>query len=620
MKLSVQKYEMEKEIRLPRHTVWKLLSDTDHLNRVIGLFPVEPGQAAHTRSELTSLMNAKAAGIVPILWTEYPFEWQIEERYAVLRIYSKGPLARFYAGVEMRDSSNVLPDGANATMVRLFAHVTPANLIGMLSLPLMTRQSMNKTFKYFSDYQKLLLAGIQRRPQPESQYRVNLPEADRLLFQLEMMPVEQSCVPLLKDRIIYHGDDEVVDMRPYGIADEWNVSRVDVLRLFLYATKIGLLNLSWHLICPNCRVSKYSAESLSLIKEQFHCDFCGINYNLQFDKYVELCFSVHPNIRKANAQVYCIGGPAITPHVFAQCYVEKGKDGVIDCGYYDESVRIRVLKYNHIVNIHTEREAQQESFPGPGERVHLHYDEQGWDTNEVVLPASGSALHIHNAAERDIVVALEKADWDDMVVTAAKVSTMYEFRGMFSSEVLAPGTQIGVESLTFLFSDLLGSTIFYETVGDARAYGQVRRHFDFMEQWIHKSQGTIVKTMGDAVMAIFETPENALQAAIDIQTHVDEFNQGSSNDDRIVIKIGLHHGAAIAVNSNDKIDYFGQTVNIASRIQSLSKGGDIVLSKETSLRVGMKDLLERSRAQVARFDATVKGIDQSLGLIRVLVK
>ena len=65
-------------------------------------------------------------------------------------------------------------------------------------------------------------------------------------------------------------------------------------------------------------------------------------------------------------------------------------------------------------------------------------------------------------------------------MTAAKVTAMKEFRHMFSSEVLAPGNQVGVENIAFLFTDLLGSTVFYEEVGDAQAYGQVRRHFEFL--------------------------------------------------------------------------------------------------------------------------------------------
>jgi adenylate cyclase len=115
-------------------------------------------------------------------------------------------------------------------------------------------------------------------------------------------------------------------------------------------------------------------------------------------------------------------------------------------------------------------------------------------------------------------------------------------------------------------------------VGDAQAYGKVRRHFDFMIHWIHLNHGSLVKTIGDAVMAIFERPEHAMQAAIDIQLHVNAFNTTLPGETPIVVKIGLHHGPAIAVNSNERLDYFGRTVNMAARIQGLSHGNDIIIN------------------------------------------
>lgn len=203
-----------------------------------------------------------------------------------------------------------------------------------------------------------------------------------------------------------------------------------------------------------------------------------------------------------------------------------------------------------------------------------------------------AGVFIHNDTNTAIVVVMEQEQWNDQIVTAAYVTTRTEFRGMFSSEVLAPGQQVGVESIALLFSDLLGSTTFYETVGDAVAYGQVRKHFDYINSWVEKNQGSVVKTIGDAVMAVFQKPENALQASIDIQRNIHTFNENYPLEDAVTIKIGIHYGPAIVVNSNNSLDYFGRTVNIAARIQGESHGGDIVLSSEGLDRPKLRAMVE----------------------------
>src|SRR3989454_5092697 len=105
-----------------------------------------------------------------------------------------------------------------------------------------------------------------------------------------------------------------------------------------------------------------------------------------------------------------------------------------------------------------------------------------------------------------------------------QVTTMQEFRDLFAAEVLASGQEIGVQSLAILFSDLKDSTALYECIGDARAYGWVQWHFTFLIACITRHQGALVKTIGDAVMAVFSRPEAAVQAALDIQQKIGAFN------------------------------------------------------------------------------------------------
>ena len=132
------------------------------------------------------------------------------------------------------------------------------------------------------------------------------------------------------------------------------------------------------------------------------------------------------------------------------------------------------------------------------------------------------------------------------------------------SQTLPATEGLAVADLTFLFTDLSDSTTMYDRIGDATAYDLVRRHFDALERVIAEHGGAIVKTIGDAIMATFVDPGSAVRAATRMVARLADFNRASSTDLRL--KMGLHRGHAIAISSNESVDYFGQSVNIAARI------------------------------------------------------
>jgi class 3 adenylate cyclase len=148
---------------------------------------------------------------------------------------------------------------------------------------------------------------------------------------------------------------------------------------------------------------------------------------------------------------------------------------------------------------------------------------------------------------------------------------------------------VAMSDLTFLFTDLQDSTLMYERVGDATAYDLVRVHFKILESATRDHGGTIVKTIGDAIMARFRDPAAAVLTAIEMRDRIERL--AASGTAQLVLRIGLHRGPAIAVSVRDQIDYFGQTVNAAARIQAAAAPGEIVLSDDVFRGVGVADLL-----------------------------
>lgn len=604
------KYEVKSVIQRPRAEVWDILCNTDRINRVIGLSAVDFDPNPTGGSAPVREMRTKFAGLIPMRWQEHPFTWVKEERYAVLRTYDIGPLARFVGGVELQDTSH---DGSPATKVRLLAEFVPANVFGSLLIPFIARRTLNRTLKYCEES---LQAGHTNRafaPTVSSyQSPTDAQHLTHALDTLEQAPLRPEYVRRLAEYIRQQTDEEVAAIQPFRLAELWNVPRQEILRTCLYATKAGLLNLSWSLMCPNCRVPVNKIPTLGNLTEHIHCDFCGVTYDADFDRYVELRFTVHPAIRAAAPKAYCIGGPFLAPHVLVRQAVPQGDEVTVEFPATTDELSLRILRSPHRIRFADDQAGQPRA-----ER--FSFSDEGWIPNCACRPEAGTKLQFANTSSGNIVFDLEKVEWDPYAATALQVTALQEFRDMFSSEVLAPGQHIGVENLTLFFSDLRGSTDLYEKVGDAPAYGCVRRHFDYLFERIGDCNGSIVKTIGDAVMAVFQTPADAMRASLAIQRDVRELNSRLPDDADIIIKIGLHHGPAICVNSNDRLDYFGRTVNIAARTTGNCRGGDIVLTEAVYHHAGVQPQLAQQDVLINPFEAELKGIEGSYQLFRVAI-
>jgi len=430
-------------------------------------------------------------------------------------------------------------------------------------------------------------------------------------------------IPSLDKRVVEHllrhiaesGEDDLVNMRPYALARRWQTGRSETLRTFLHATRVGMLNLSWDVMCPNCRISKAQADTLAQVAKLVHCDACGIAYEANFDRYVELRFRVNPGIRSARSEVYCYGGPYSAPHVLAQHLLNPGDVRTVTILLSAEAHRIRVLRLNSSVLV-----SPGAQHRGSTEAVELtvSYGEKGWDRTEVIVPPALTTVRWENRTDAPIGVVLERIRWDDETLTAAEVTALQEFRDLFGSEVLGPGQDIGIESVTVVFSDLKDSTRLYEFAGDAPAYGHVREHFEFIKMRVAQNHGAVVKTIGDAVMAIFYLPDDAVRCCLEIQRDVEDFNAARPGRQALSVKLGLHHGPAIAINANGRMDYFGRTVNIAARVARESQAGDIVLAKEVLEDPRVSAIVAQNKARIVEeWTSTLRGCTAPLTLCRI---
>ena len=391
-------------------------------------------------------------------------------------------------------------------------------------------------------------------------------------------------------------DVDLMRIRPRELARRWDVAERPLIEASLQSVREGLLEMRWDLLCPRCRGAKITVSSLDQLPRAAHCGACNVGYDRDFARNVELTFRPAPVLREVSDGEYCLFGPMSTPHVRAQIIVPPGGERSFEGSLAPGAYRLRTLE----VGGATDMEYEGGGFPAVVARA------GGVAPGEA---APSGNLVFRNGEDRPRTLIVESRAWVGDALTAHRVTTLQGFRDLFPAERLAPGEEADVSQVVLMFTDLKGSTALYERVGDATAYRMVRRHFALLAATVRDHDGAMVKTIGDAVMAAFTRPRDAVAAALDAIAAV------AVAEDDLEIKIGIHAGPCVAVTLNDRLDYFGGAVNMAARLQGESTGGDIVLSEAVASAGEVAPLLEGH--DIARESARLGGIDQPVAFLRI---
>jgi adenylate cyclase len=252
--------------------------------------------------------------------------------------------------------------------------------------------------------------------------------------------------------------------------------------------------------------------------------------------------------------------------------------------------------------------------PGGAAEVDVTLEEDGVRPAETRV-APGGSVRVTNGTSKPRHVKLERLGYASDAATAHYLSMVEEFRRLFSRDILKRGTPLKVTRVTILFSDLTGSTALYSSIGDAAAFRLVDDHFDVLKAVITRHEGVLVKTMGDAVMAAFRDPRACVRAAADLLGAFERFRESSEHGASIGLKVGAMAGPCYVVTANAALDYFGQTVNVASRVQHLARAGEVVVPYD--LFASLDDEGRKALRVIERFEARVKGVDAPLDLVRL---
>ena len=600
--MSLREYHKrwEFDLKSSPERLWSFIADTNRFNRDTGVPPiqVEPGQKPLPNARRKVRLSMYG---LPVEWEEQPFEWVKPFRFGVERVYSKGPLAR----LRMLAQLTPRPEGGTHLIYEVWS--TPRNIPGAVAIPMQLKFVVAPRFREsIQKYDESAFAGEAVEPsQPNtSQSSFDLQRLAALKQKL-LADIAGSESSDEKTRIaeqlidfLQHGDDLAVSrIRAYELADQWQEPRRLVLEVCLRATRIGLLDFQWDLLCPLCRGSQQSSFSLKDIESSVHCGTCKIDFTANFDRYVELRFRPNAAVRRVDVPSFCIGSPQLTPHIVAQQLLPRGEKRELNIPLELGNYRLRTLEL---------RGSQDVTVTPEGETsAQVTLSDNGW--NDVPLRVRERfSMSLNNETDVEQLLILERMEWSDQATTAAEVTSLQMFRDLFATEALRPGEQISVGTLTILFTDLRHSTQLYREIGDATAFGRVMGHFDVVRKSIAEHDGAIVKTIGDAVMGVFRSAADGLRAMLEVQEILGAPPDGSMP---LTLKAGLNTGPCIAVTLNDRLDYFGSTVNMAARLECLSSGSDVIISRSVYEDAKVQEVIESEGLSAEEFDMSLKGFD-----------
>ena len=472
------------------------------------------------------------------------------------------------------------------------------------------------------------------------------------LLERKMTEIEQarSWSPRVISKfetLIRDGDDlSLYRVNPLAFARDRAIAEAEAIDLFLHAARCGLFEMRWDVLCPQSGMVLDSFGTLRTLKTHYVCGLCDVTGETDLDDFIEVTFSVSPQLRRLPFHDpdmlsvedfhwklrFCDTGRLPGQQVRFLDVLRGLTRGLTFLPPASVTTLTANVGPGALAGTNVQTQAGF-ALPVAGEpattptRVRIRYDGQSFSPTLPAVPPGPAEIEVENTGPQrgslllvnwppEVLAQTTKPPLDfEPFITGGTLLARQTFRRLFRSERVDEREGLGIRQVTFLFTDLKGSTAMYERVGDLNAYALVREHFALLESAAQEHSGAVVKTIGDAVMAVFSRPTDAVSAALRILEEIGRFNRDHDRPG-IILKIGAHCGPSIAVTLNDNLDYFGQTVNVAARVQALADAGEICITEALYTAPGVRDLL--AGRHVVEFDAPLRGVEGNAHVYRIV--
>ncbi len=571
--------------------LWPAIADSSRMNRALGVAEMKFEDRDGLRH------GSSRPGRVRHEWVEVPWNWVAGQWLESLRIYRRGFSRAVFAVFDLQRLDS-------GTRLYIYFAAIPRGRVGSLAL----RVGFPSVGKGFARVLPQVVAAIEKaRPStlalaagpasldPGAEARLLSIQSRLVLRGLDARAVER-----LVDWVRTGDEQDLYRIQVRERARVWGVDEDELLRVALHATREGLLELSWDVVCPHCRGVTDENDKLGELPAAGGCEVCGIEFGTDSSEAVEITFHVHPSIRDVPKRTFCSAEPATKDHIRVQLAIAPGADADVAPRLPPGRYRLRLQgdkQYGYL-------------DVGPGDGDAVEWRAAAAPTE--IVSHGAPALHVVNDSSEPRTFIIEASQWTDTALRPGRLLSLQDFRDLYAEEYLGADVQLAIGEQTILFTDMVGSTAMYALRGDPAAFVEVRRHFTDVFRLIGEHRGAVVKTIGDAAMGAFRDPLDAIKASAAIQR---TFHPGR-DDTPTRLRISLNTGPCIAVRLNTDIDYFGHTVNIAAKLQALAESWQIAMSDTTYRAPGVAAWLDAEGAVLEGCEYRSKAVPEGVQVKR----
>ncbi len=466
---SVKRYDFQWTLDATPKELWPLVSDTDRFNRAIGL-PAPEFRYDHSGKHLKIFAEAKLNGL-SFQWREHPFQWICEREMSILREFELGPFEWVTSTVELHP----LADHKTRLLHRF--QVKPRGLFGKLFAPIqfniLIRRSLEKVYPRLERLANDQSCRFGCDVPFEGPPKISRRQKRRLTARVDVLARALGDIVLAErfgNLIQQLADPVAARLRPLTLAAKLNCSNEQSLQVCWSSIEAGLLNLSWDIICPVCKIAADNIRSIDQIESHSHCKVCNLEFETDFAETVEMIFSVHPDIRNIQLKTWCIGGPYHAPHVLAQNRLLKGQHVDVGVDLVEGQYVITGPQLEKTGELDVSQNASESrAVFAIGGASHQALPE---------LRSGPACVKVDNQSNVEVLVRLARNDTRTDAMTAAMAQRHPLFKKLFPDDIRQTEQLVAVSNLHLLAIRHTQADSLLDRVGDV----QVRHYWKQLQQ------------------------------------------------------------------------------------------------------------------------------------------